>query len=308
MLIARVICAASCFASSLLVVPQVANAFAIDSTTPSQSFEVSWELLGSDPGNPVAMDLSGTATFDYRGIETDGSTQYLRFGLTLENTTPVSATTGGYSDIGLAAFGFGTDANFSLVSWGTPSTNLGSSGGGTSSPDGGTSGSSRNNEIRDVIRLDASDDFGPLDPEYPDLNDPQVENGIARLEECKDEDGNVLDEEECVKLLAVTDSLDVNGSGTSIDNGLSAGASDSFEFVLALNDVISPTTQINIDPFAVAYRYNDPNGGEGEVRLAANENDANRARLSAAQVPVPGSLLLFGLGAVLLARLRRYRG
>jgi len=95
----------------------VANAFVIDSSTNvGDTFDVSWELLSgaSDAGgiiNNTGFDISGGATFEYLG--TDGTE--IGFELTLSNTTGSPSNS---ANTGLIGFGFGTDANFTVASWG----------------------------------------------------------------------------------------------------------------------------------------------------------------------------------------------
>ena len=223
-------------ATALMMAPLAVSAFTIDSSTQvNDTFDVSWELMGTDSTNPVGEDLSGVATFEYLGLSVDGTS--VQFGLTLTNTTAPSATT---SAVALRAFGFGTDANFALASWGS------SASGGTDkiSDNGSGSGISR------VVKVD------PNNPPSgtPNLNTPV--NGDAPVECLKDPNNTVP--EECVTLLAVADG-----------DGLGAGATDSFEFTLGLDRAVS-LGPLTIDPFAVAYDFDqDSTKPPVQVRIAA---------------------------------------
>ncbi|MGB5762466.1 MAG: hypothetical protein WBM58_07955 [Sedimenticolaceae bacterium] len=115
-----------------------ANAFTIDSSTKVDDiFNVSWQLLDNATDaagnvNDTGFDMTGGATFVYLGQ--DGN--QIGFELTLTNTTTANT-----ADIGLSAFGFSTDPNFTVADWNGPvggvsGTVTGSSG--TGSPTSGT--------------------------------------------------------------------------------------------------------------------------------------------------------------------------
>lgn len=255
------------FIGALLTVAAPLHAFTISSDTPvNKTFDVTWELMGGSAENPIAADLSGSATFEYLGINDAGGTSQLLFGLTLNNTT-VSNSGPGFSNLALTAFGFGTDANVAIASWGSTSS-------------GGTNGSSNNGNVTTVASVNPN---APPPSGVPDFNDPGPA-GSSPVE-CKD-DPNNTNLDECITVVAVA--ADPNNPG------IPSGASDNFELVLDLNQILSPTTPVTINPFAVSYGYTDPNGGPGEIQLTAN------------QVPTPGTLLLLGLGAIAL-RLGRNR-
>ena len=80
---------------------------------------------------------------------------------------------------------------------------------------------------------------------------------------------------------------------TADGDGLGAGATDSFEFALGLGQVVSTVPTISIDPFAVAYDFDqDSSKPPVQVRIAA-------------QVPLPGTLALVGAGILLMRRKAR---
>ena len=89
-----------------------ANAFTIDSSTEvGRTFDVSWQLLDNATDaagnvNDTGFDMTGDATFVYLGQNATGT--QIGFELTLTNTT---------ADIGLSAFGFSTDPNFTVATW-----------------------------------------------------------------------------------------------------------------------------------------------------------------------------------------------
>lgn len=249
-------------AAMLLAAPIAVNAFTIDSSTaPNQTFEVSWELMGTDSANPIGEDLSGVATFEYLGIDSTSGNSVMLFGLTLTNTS-AAATSG---ETALQAFGFSNDANFELASWG-------------SSASGGIDLTSNNGSgDGDITRVVGEGADGSLPSGTPTLSLPTGTDPSAR---CVN-DPNNSDPDECVTLVAIADG-----------DGLAAGATDSFQFALDLGDAVSTTPTVTIDPFAVAYAGSEP---------------AGPLRLAAAQVPLPGTLVLIGAGILLVRRRLRQR-
>lgn len=284
MLMKRNFLAETFAAIAILALPQVAMSFTIDSTTAvNDSFDVAWELSGLD--NPTGLDLSGNASFEVLNIETVGSSTQLQFGLTLENTTVANNNvtgSGNYSNIALSSFGFG--GNFAVPSWSVPGWGANGSGGGIG-PGGGSKGPSDGGEVEFVGAINPFDPYS--DPAFPsdapNLNDPALGSQV----ECLQLPTNA-EQVECIKVVAVT----ATGAG---DPGLGAGASDSFEFTLDLGQILAPGTQLTVNPFAASYSYDDPNdnGNRAQIVVGANE------------IPLPGSLLLMGIGALALRRFVR---
>ncbi|MCB1800631.1 MAG: hypothetical protein KDI82_02980 [Gammaproteobacteria bacterium] len=273
----RLFSAEAVAAIALFTLAQASSAFTIDSATTAvgDTFDVAWELSGTD--NPTGVDLSGNATFEVLAISS-GSAE-LQFGLTLTNTTPVDSA-GGFSNIALSSFGFGVNASvpgWAISSWGP----TGSGGGQTSGSGGGPgTGPSNNGDI---------DFFGAIDPSNPS-SDPSFPAGAPNLNDpmlaCTPsaDDPDQLD---CVEVVAVA----VGGPG---DPGIGAnGGSDSFEFTLTLDDVLTPGTQLTVNPFAASYTYDDTNDVRAQVVVGANE------------IPLPGSLLLLAIGGLAMRRFSR---
>ena len=130
-----------------------ANAFTIDSSTKVDDiFNVSWQLLDNATDaagnvNDTGFDMTGGATFVYLGQ--DGN--QIGFELTLTNTTTANT-----ADIGLSAFGFSTDPNFTVADWNGPVGGVSGTVAGSSGTGGPTSGTA--NRPRGITR----------DPRQPD--------------------------------------------------------------------------------------------------------------------------------------------
>ena len=227
-------------ATALLSAPLAVNAFTIDSSTAThQTFDVSWELMGTDSANPTGQDLSGMATFEYLGISANGTE--MLFGLTLTNTSSPTMTSA--SSAVLTAFGFGNDANFQLASWGSTA-----SGGIDSTSDNGSGNG-------DITGLVGEGIYGSLPAGTPTL-DIAIEEDASG--ECiKDPNNSAPDA--CVTLVAVAGG-----------DGLAAGTTDSFQFALTLDQAVSTTIPtVTIDPFAVAYATNTESSSTLRVAAAA---------------------------------------
>ena len=202
-----------------------ANAFTIDSSTKVDDiFNVSWHLLDNATDaagnvNDTGFDMTGGATFVYLGQ--DGN--QIGFELTLTNTTTANT-----ADIGLSAFGFSTDPNFTVADWNGPvggvsGTVTGSSG--TGSPTSGTA-----NQPAGSPGTPVSLTVAGIDGSGSPTNDP-----TNRFE------------------------------ATPTSGELPADtASEPFVFALQLPQAIELSKPITVSPLEAIYTVNNPNGATGD--------------------------------------------
>ncbi|MGB5614533.1 MAG: hypothetical protein WBM67_17970, partial [Sedimenticolaceae bacterium] len=169
--------------------------------------------------------------FVYLGQNATGT--QIGFELTLTNTTTANTTTANTADIGLSAFGFSTDPNFTVADWNGPvggvsGTVTGSSG--TGSPTSGT----------------ANQPAGS--PGTP------VSLTVAGIDGSGDPTGDPANQ-----FVATPDNPGDLPANTT---------SEPFVFALELPDVIALSEPITVSPLETIYTVNNPTGGTRSFQVA----------------------------------------
>ncbi|MGB5563505.1 MAG: hypothetical protein WBN02_14460 [Sedimenticolaceae bacterium] len=215
-----------------------ANAFTIDSSTKVDDiFNVSWQLLDNATDaagnvNDTGFDMTGGATFVYLGR--DGN--QIGFELTLTNTSTANT-----ADIGLSAFGFSTDPNFTVATWN-----------GIYSPTVDPAAQSATAPAASGGPLNVTGIDGSGDP----INDP-TNQYVATPETPGDPDG--LTDRPTNQFVATPDNPGDLPANTT---------SEPFVFALELPDVIALSEPITVSPLETIYTVNNPTGGTRSFQVA----------------------------------------